>query len=69
VREAEVLRISGWGMPSGESFGDLRVVCRVDGVQGAWSEEQLRALKTVWPDWKEPAMRDDSVRLERGGGI
>jgi DnaJ family protein A protein 2 len=72
VREAEVLRISGWGMPntagmpSGESFGDLRVVCRVDGVQGAWSEEQLRALKMVWPDWKEPSMRDDSVRLERG---
>jgi DnaJ family protein A protein 2 len=61
VREAEVLRVPGWGMPS----GDLRVVCRVSGTQGAWSEEQLRALKSVWPEWREPVMRDDSVKLER----
>jgi DnaJ family protein A protein 2 len=63
VREAEVLRIPGWGMPvqGTESFGDLRIACRVEGVQGAWSEEQLRALKSVWPEWKEPVMKGDSV--------
>jgi DnaJ family protein A protein 2 len=70
IREAEVLRIPGWGMPDiagmptqgTEAFGDLRVVCRVEGgIQGVWSEEQLRALKSVWPDWKEPVMKGDSV--------
>ena len=61
VRDAEVLRVPGWGMPG----GDLRIVCRVSGVQGAWSEEQLRALKSVWPEWQEPIMREGSIRIER----
>jgi DnaJ family protein A protein 2 len=63
VREGEVLRVPGWGMPQrGGSKGDLRLVCRVASVplraEGAWSEEQLRALKTVWPDWVEPVEGD-----------
>jgi DnaJ family protein A protein 2 len=65
VREAEVLRVPGWGMPYGTGFGDLRIVCRISGVQGAWSEEQLRALKSVWPEWQEPVMRSESIRIER----
>jgi DnaJ family protein A protein 2 len=68
VREAEVLRVPGWGMPAtsgSSSVGDLRIVCRISGVQGAWSEEQLRALKSVWPEWQEPVMRTESIRIER----
>jgi DnaJ family protein A protein 2 len=58
IRDGEVLRVPGWGMPvkgkEGER-GELRLLCRVATVdQGAWSEEQLRALKCVWPDWVEP---------------
>jgi DnaJ family protein A protein 2 len=75
VREAEVLRVPGWGMPatsgmpatanSGSSVGDLRIVCRISGNQGAWSEEQLRALKSVWPEWQEPVIWEESIRMER----
>lgn len=64
VREGEVLRIQGWGMPlrSKNGLGDLRLVCHVDVVdQCAWSEEQLRVLKSVWPDWKEPVATEESV--------
>jgi DnaJ family protein A protein 2 len=67
VREGEVLRVPGWGMPQrGGSKGDLRLVCRVAAVplkaEGAWSEEQLRALKTVWPDWVEPVEGDGGAQ-------
>lgn len=57
VRNGEVLRVPGWGMPSrGGGVGELRLICRVATVdQGAWTEEQLRALKSVWPEWQEPA--------------
>ncbi len=57
IRDGEVLRIPGWGMPvrGTGNHGDLRLICRVSAVQGTWSEEQLRALKSVWPDWVEPA--------------
>lgn len=63
VREGEVLRIQGWGMPlRPNGLGDLRLVCHVDVVdQCAWSEEQLRVLKSVWPDWKEPVATEESV--------
>jgi DnaJ family protein A protein 2 len=69
VREGEVLRIQGWGMPlrNGGSIssrlGDLRLVCHVDipSNQCAWSEEQLRVLKSVWTDWKEPVATEESV--------
>jgi DnaJ-class molecular chaperone len=57
IRDGEVLRIPGWGMPvrGTGNHGDLRIICRVSAVQGTWSEEQLRALKSVWPDWVQPA--------------
>lgn len=66
VREGEVLRIQGWGMPlrsgNGVGLGDLRLVCHVSvDNQCAWSEEQLRVLKSVWPDWKEPVATEESV--------
>jgi DnaJ family protein A protein 2 len=76
VRDGEVLRVPGWGMPRrsaasavGEK-GELRLLCRVAVVdmangQGAWSEEQQRALKSVWPDWVEPVEEEGSVKPER----
>jgi DnaJ family protein A protein 2 len=62
LREGEILRIGGWGMPkAGGGLGDLRIVCRVKATQGTWSEEQLRALKSVWADWSAPVMKEDTV--------
>lgn len=60
IRNGEVLRVPGWGMPvrgSGEvgTMGELRLICRVATVdQEAWTEDQIRALKSVWPEWAEP---------------
>jgi DnaJ family protein A protein 2 len=77
VRDGEVLRVPGWGMPRRSADrggdraakGDLRIVCRVASVppkaEGAWSEEQLRALKSVWPDWMEPVASDGALTPER----
>ena len=76
VRDREVLRVPGWGMPlrskgngvssEGEEvrFGDLLIVCRVQSQEGTWSEEQLRALQSVWPDWKKP-IGEGAHRAER----
>ncbi len=73
VREGEVLRIPGWGMPiRGGGLGDLRLVCRLDchseshqskQSNQSWSEDQLKALKSVWPEWKEPVETGESVIL------
>jgi DnaJ family protein A protein 2 len=69
VRDGEVLRVVGWGMPQrggATGCGDLRVVCRVAaGNQGPWSEEQRRALMSVWPDWVEPEEKEGSVTATR----
>jgi len=67
VREGEVLRIPGWGMPyrSGSGLGDLRLICKVSGPQGAWSEEQLRILKSIWPAWSEPEIKEGSVVIQQ----
>jgi DnaJ family protein A protein 2 len=74
VRDGEVLRVPGWGMVrrsaerggSPSAKGDLRLVCRVASVdQSAWSEEQLRALKSVWPDWVEPVASEGVLTPER----
>lgn len=59
IRDGEVLRVPGWGMPirgsnDGARFGDLRLVCRVERMEGSWSEEQRRALQSVWPGWRAP---------------
>jgi DnaJ family protein A protein 2 len=68
LRDGEVLRIAGWGMPvrGSSALGDLRIVCRVTVDQGAWSEEQRRVLTTIWSDWKEPEMKGDTVVASRG---
>jgi DnaJ family protein A protein 2 len=66
LREGEILRVPGWGMPirgGGGSLGDLRFICHIVGEQGAWSEEQRRALCSVWPDWKPPVVREDSIHI------
>ena len=64
LRDAEVLRIPGQGMPivgKGE-YGDLRIVCRVGTEhQSTWSDEQQRALMSVWPEWQVPVAREDSI--------
>lgn len=73
LRDGETLRVPGWGMPrkgsTASEKGDLRLVCRVAAVppkaEGAWSEEQLRALKLVWPDWVEPVESEESVKPVR----
>lgn len=69
IRDGEVLRVVGWGMPhrgGSSACGDLRVTCRVKSVdQGTWSEEQRRALMGVWPDWLEPEVKDGSVTATR----
>lgn len=61
VRDGEMLRVPGWGMPirmGGGAFGDLRIVCRIDRMESAWSEEQRRALQAVWPEWRSVVARD-----------
>lgn len=69
IRDGEVLRVVGWGMPQrggASGCGDLRVVCRVAAAdQGPWSEEQRRALMSVWPDWVEPEDQEGSVTAMR----
>ena len=84
IRDREVLRVPGWGMPirksgntvasegvgadtSGSSveFGDMLLVCRIEEQKGAWSEEQLRALQSVWPSWQAPSGKDGAHRAER----
>jgi DnaJ family protein A protein 2 len=69
IRDGEVLRVVGWGMPNrggAAGCGDLRVVCRVAaGDQGPWSEEQQRALMSVWPDWVAPEDKEGAVTATR----
>lgn len=72
VRDGEVLRVPGWGMTrrlADRVKGDLRLVCRVAAgppkAEGAWSEEQLRALKSVWPEWVEPTEGEGVIKPER----
>ena len=59
LRDGEVLRVPGWGMPirggGAATHGELKLVCRVATLdQGAWTEEQVAALRRVWPEWTEP---------------
>lgn len=70
IRDGEVLRVAGWGMPrrgaTAGSFGDLLLVCRVAvSEQSTWSEEQRRALMSVWPDWVEPEEKEGAVIAAR----
>lgn len=69
IRDGEILRVVGWGMPhrgGSSACGDLRVLCRVKGGdQSTWSEEQRRALMSVWPDWIEPETAEGSVTATR----
>lgn len=60
LRDGEVLRVPGWGMPvRGGGMGEAKLVCRVAAVdQGAWTEDQMAALRSVWPEWKEPTDED-----------
>lgn len=66
LRDGDALRVAGWGMPirGSSGKGDLRIICKVK-PQGAWSEEQKRALKEVWPTWVEPMVSGESVVANR----
>jgi DnaJ-class molecular chaperone len=72
VRDGELLRVPGWGMPvrggdGSRKKGDLRLICRVATVdQTDWSEEQRRALESVWPEWRAPVVAEGSQRPVRG---
>lgn len=61
LREGEVLRIGGWGMPGPTKLGDMRLVCSIEPHQGTLLEDQRSALRNVWPDWKEPIATASSV--------
>jgi DnaJ family protein A protein 2 len=67
VREGEVLRVPGWGMPvrGSTEYGDLRLTCRIVETETTWTEEQIRLLIGVWPDWKPPVARADSVLIRK----
>lgn len=63
IRDGEVLRIPGWGMPvrGTSTQGDLRIICRVAAVNETWSPEQLEALRSVWPSWVAPATAEGAA--------
>ena len=63
IKDAEVLRVPGWGMPSrGTSDkGDLRILCRLEATAMPLSEERLADLRRAFPDWTPPVPRSDSV--------
>jgi DnaJ family protein A protein 2 len=70
LRDGEVLRVPSNGMPivggSGSgSHGDLRIMCRITGGQGAWTEDQRKAMCSVWPEWHQPVTTGSSVTLTR----
>jgi len=67
IRDGEVLRVAGWGMPvrPGSGFGDLRIVCRVEAGTNGWTAEQVDALRKVWPSWKEPDETGELQKAER----
>lgn len=70
VRDGELLRVPGWGMPvrgGAGKKGDLRLICRVATEdQTEWSDDQRRALESVWPDWRAPVAAEGSQRPVRG---
>jgi DnaJ family protein A protein 2 len=71
VRDGEVLRVPGWGMPlrgEGGGKGDLLLVCRVAAPESPLSDEQQRALQAVWPEWRKPGSIAGAHRLERSRG-
>ena len=64
LRDGEEIVVPGWGMPNRSGGkGDLKITCRVDPQQGTWSEEQRRALRSVWMEWKEPVAMEKSLQL------
>ena len=64
IRDGEEIIVPGWGMPKRDgNKGDLKITCRVEPPQSTWSDEQRSALRTVWPDWKEPTTNENSIQL------
>jgi DnaJ family protein A protein 2 len=66
VRDREMIRVEGQGMPvrgSEGSFGALVVGCRV--AQETLTEEQCCLLKQVWPDWVAPVDGADVLHATR----
>jgi len=62
VKEGEVLRVIGWGMPDHfvkGSMGDLRLVCHIEGSQVP--AERLADLQKAFPEWKAPTVRSETI--------
>jgi len=63
VKEGEVLRVVGWGMPDHlirGAFGDLRLICRLEG-SATLPADRLASLQQAFPEWKAPTMRSESI--------
>ena len=63
VVNGEIVTLFGWGMPTVNSGkGDLQIQCNVMG-HSAWTDAERAALMTVWPDWSEPVLQNESVTV------
>jgi DnaJ family protein A protein 2 len=63
VKEGEVLRVVGWGMPDhfvSNAFGDLRLICHLDGSVSI-PADRLATLQQAFPDWKAPTVRSETI--------
>ena len=58
IKEAEVLRVPGWGM---SASSNLRILCRIEATAMPMSEERMANLRLAFPDWAPPVPRSDSV--------
>jgi DnaJ family protein A protein 2 len=64
LRDGEEVVVPGWGMPTRTGGrGDMKITCRIDPQQGTWTDEQRRALESVWSEWKEPISNEASIQL------
>jgi DnaJ family protein A protein 2 len=62
VKEGEVLRVVGWGMPDHivkGSLGDLRLICHIEGSQ--IPADRLADLQRAFPEWKAPTVRSETI--------
>jgi len=63
VKEGEVLRVVGWGMPDhlvSGAIGDLRLVCHLDGA-ATLPADRLATLQQAFPEWKAPTVRPGTI--------
>jgi DnaJ-class molecular chaperone len=69
VKEGEVLRVVGWGMPDHlvkGAIGDLRLICHLDGSDTKIPVERLATLQQAFPEWKAPTVRSETILVHGG---